>query len=192
VPEAPESVAVMTQSVPAEGSSQRVAIPRPPRSSWTTLGEHGASNESSAWIPAVRPSKEDEGDDAHRASGKSAARRRRDGPERRRKVDGAPRARGPRLLLHRQPAHGARASSRRAVRARRDDASGARDRRARARLLGRDGKRPRDARERRAARGAGDLPPRARRDAPPRPPPDAPPPPPPPPRARRQRGRAPP
>src|SRR5262249_37931418 len=59
-PEAPESVAVMTQSVPAEGSSQRVAIPRPPRSSWTTLGEHGASNESSAWIPAVRPSKEDE------------------------------------------------------------------------------------------------------------------------------------
>jgi HPr kinase/phosphorylase len=60
VPEAPESVAVMTQSVPAEGSSQRVAIPRPPRSSWTTLGEHGASNESSAWIPAVRPTKEDE------------------------------------------------------------------------------------------------------------------------------------
>jgi HPr kinase/phosphorylase len=62
IPEAPESVAVMTQTVPAQSSpgAPRVGIPRPPRSSWSSLGEHGASNESSAWIPAVRPAKEDE------------------------------------------------------------------------------------------------------------------------------------
>jgi HPr kinase/phosphorylase len=61
-PEAPESVAVMSQSVSSEvaADAARVTIPRPPRASWASLGEHGASNESSAWIPAVRPTKEDE------------------------------------------------------------------------------------------------------------------------------------
>ncbi len=75
--EVPESAALLPQvpPPPVQAPRPRLHVPAakphaqasgqlpaqvPDRPTWTQLSETGASNESSAWIPAVRPRKEDE------------------------------------------------------------------------------------------------------------------------------------
>ncbi len=58
----PESLAMLPVAphVPAGTRDAAKVSGKPGRPSWTSLGDPAGSNESSAWIPAVRPTKEDE------------------------------------------------------------------------------------------------------------------------------------
>ena len=63
-PESAAALPVAPASVPTfhkpPTPPPRPSSPKPDRPTWTSLSDVGGSNESSAWIPAVRPKKEDE------------------------------------------------------------------------------------------------------------------------------------